>query len=68
MQNEGEILVGRAMKYGAPKEHAYCLALSRVCCERCKKSRIRDGGCKGIVQNPENIDYDNYICRELVKI
>lgn len=61
-----KILSDRAMKFGAPKEEAYCLGISRMCCEQCSRCRIFDGKCNGIWKNKDYIDYKKFICRNFV--
>lgn len=67
MGNEVKVLSDRAMKYGAPKEEAFCLAVSRMCCEQCTERPIRGGNCGGIWKHKDWIDYEKFCCQEFVK-
>lgn len=50
------------MKCGAPKESAFCLAISRCNCEQCKECEIRGGTCKGIWEHKDFVDYERFQC------
>lgn len=57
-----------AMKYGAPKEEAFCLALFQLACGTCRKYHMREGTCRGIWDNQHLADHDHFQCREFDRI